>query len=252
MQLDSQIGSATMHISSRNTQESLPVVQSESLAKIADSLNQIMTKLAILTDQQMVKTQSVNVYNNLHHPNKPDALNKGTQTIIELTRPSNKPEEALPSNSGRTTIEESVENVEIVLQCTLCGKTLQSNAHLENHIESVHAAGPSHQLVVTTCNFCDVTLSSTEKLHEHISQNHPTGYLQCPGCMLRFQDSDQLSNHVSTCHTQQMPGNSTWTRTQTIARQSSTASLSTPGVSATASRAPTSSSQRTSPTSQNL
>ena len=251
MQLDSQVGIASTFISSRDAQESHPAMNSESLAKITDSIHLILAKLTVLTDQQSSKTQSVYVYNNMQNANKPEVLTKGTQTITVPPGTSAKPEESLFSENEETTAEEIVESVEDVLQCTICNKTLQSSAHLENHIESTHgAAGPSEKSAkpsTESCDFCDATLSSTEILQEHISKKHATDYLQCPECMLRFQNRDQLRNHVSTCHTQ-LPV----TSKSLLAMQSSAASLTPSGLSAAVSRAPSSSSLRSSPTPLNL
>ena len=115
MQLDSQMGIASTFISSRDAQESHPAMNSESLAKITDSIHLILAKLAVLTDQQSSKTQSVYVYNNMQNANKPEALTKGTQTITVPPGTSAKPEESLFGEDEETTAEEILESVEDVL-----------------------------------------------------------------------------------------------------------------------------------------
>ena len=115
MQLDSQMGITSTFISSRDAQESHPAMNSESLAKITDSIHLILAKLAVLTDQQSSKTQSVYVYNNMQNANKPEALTKGTQTITVPPGTSAKPEESLFGEDEETTAEEILESVEDVL-----------------------------------------------------------------------------------------------------------------------------------------
>ena len=64
-----------------------------------------------------------------------------------------------------------MESIEEILQCTLCKKALETNAHLNTHMEETHGH--------LECEYCDAKLYAAVKPKEHISQNHATGFLQC-------------------------------------------------------------------------
>ena len=231
------VGVATSHISSRgsNIDEGNSPTTSENTSKVTESVNLMLGKISVLTDLLTSRQSSVNVYNNnncgilkrvtqdqasqtCQEPSlqiSPEPAQKATpETTTEHNNPTDDPLENV-----RKPDEKSTENVELILQCTMCNKVLPSQSHLEKHIESAH--GKASQKSVTTtvpCDFCDARLQSDKKLQSHISELHATAFLQCPECMLRFKSSDKLNEHVNIFHT--------------VAHSSSTGTpISTPSVS---------------------
>ena len=204
MLLDSQVGIATAHMTSRDmgTGGDIPATTVESLSKVIESMNLVLAKIVTMIDQLSPRTQSVNVYNNSCQNHKSDSRDEASQTTQE---PSKYPTTATidPSNNNSNIAEETVEDHEVILQCTVCNKILSSQAHLDSHIECVHGQVPPKPATPAdnmACDFCDAAFLSAGDLDNHISRKHATEFLQCPGCMFRFQSKSKLSDHVKICH----------------------------------------------------
>ena len=205
MQLETQVGAAASFISDRGTGESTSSnTSSDSLSRLNDSLNLLMTKLALLTDQSSAHNQSVNVYNNACHLQKPEIVNKTTQTVESMDA---------YDKSG----DKQNDFVEDVLKCTICNKTFETSTHLEDHIETAHS-----QLSLLSCCSCDARFSSTKQLEEHISQRHVPLSLPCPDCAMKFKNTLQLSDHVNTHHAQNAAASA---QSETLPTDSSASSL---------------------------
>ena len=177
----------------------IPATSVESLSRVIESMNLMMAKIVTLIDQHSPRTQSVNVYNNSCQMYKSGSRDEASQTNQE---PSESPTATLgPSNN--ISAEETIENLEVILQCTVCNKILASQAHLDTHIECVHGQVPLQPAVPcgnVVCDFCDAAFPSAGDLENHVSRNHATEFLQCPECMFRFQTKYKLSDHVKICH----------------------------------------------------
>ena len=198
MQLENQIGTATSYISSRDISrgESNNSGKCEVLSKLKDCLDLIITKIPLLSDQSTPKAQSVNVYNTTCHTHSPQVLHKQTQTSqVPSTADIVEAVIEISENENRVVNETAADNLEEILQCTLCNKALETNAHLDAHMEETHGH--------LDCEYCDAKLSSAGKLQEHISQSHGTGFLQCTKCIFRCQTRNQLNDHTHTCHDQE-------------------------------------------------
>ena len=193
MQLESQIGVATSYISSRdaNNQHATGTITTDQISSVKDSLNLLQLKIASLSDQSASRAPSVNVYNNCH-PHRPEVSSKASQT----TRDSDSPVSVTPCM-----ITTNEEDIEVMLSCTLCNKSLGSSIDLDNHLESEHGQIPHvSSKHGHPCDYCADQLATKEHLQEHISMHHSTEYIQCSKCIFRAQSGHQLKDHVKTCH----------------------------------------------------
>jgi uncharacterized C2H2 Zn-finger protein len=188
MQLENQIGVSASFMSNRDAGvgESTPTGYSDSLSKVNDCLNLLLAKLTTVTNQSATKTQSVNVYNNACHHQKPEMASKHTQTI-ESSSIRDKPTDAhIETASSQTTWNNEEDHAEAVLQCTICNKTLETSAHLDSHIESVHGyLSPVPASVSVSCASCDARFPSSKELQHHMLQKHTSLNPSCPDCNLK-------------------------------------------------------------------
>ena len=163
----------------------------------------LLTKLSTFPDNLAEKSQAVNIYNNTCMHQKPTLIDKSCQTLEDDVEDA---QAVAPAH------EVSMES-EDILKCTICNKSLDSTAHLEEHFETAHDQPSCASVVPQTtdrrsgkevheiiCDHCDENFLSSLLLQEHISARHSTAYLQCQSCMLRFQTRTQLRTHVKAYH----------------------------------------------------
>ena len=179
------------------------------------SQNLILTKIVALMDKPETKPHPVNVYNNMCSPAQPKMISKDSQTCNQALT-----DQATIVNNRIDDVpepEDTNENVEQILKCTVCSSTLESSTHLDNHMELVHGTTFPQSV---QCDHCDVRLPSSEELRKHKALEHAADYIQCPECKFRCQSREQLSDHVTTCHPQ--PGTSTGGNTPAVIQSSAT------------------------------
>ena len=95
--------------------------------------------------------------------------------------------------------------MEIILSCTICNNKFQSSTQLHNHLETDHSRDSSISGSHLTdssqdCGTCGDKFPTEERLNLHRSSKHVQDYFNCHSCMFRFQNQQQLNNHVRECH----------------------------------------------------
>ena len=68
-------------------------------------------------------------------------INKDTQTSNQSCSDSD--QNSILTESMETNDHEESEEIETVLQCTICNSSLKTSSELDDHIESVHAPAPA-------------------------------------------------------------------------------------------------------------
>ena len=219
MQLEGQVGVAKSYMSSRDTPHTDDNhVVSEQHNKLLTSLSLLLAKLNTISDNLNVKSQEVNVYNSTCHLQKPHIADKTTQTHPNIPKLS----EVL--NQEIQTEPENLTETEIILTCTHCLKTFQTNGQLDDHMERSHENNTTKskdQQNLLCCDFCDLTFSTTSYLQAHISTNHATDYFSCDSCKLRFQAKQDLDKHKAASHQQLLQAESANTASVTSSLRSS-------------------------------
>ena len=91
-------------------------------------------------------------------------------------------------------LNEENEGSESILACTLCDKLLDTSAHLDDHMESVHAYTPPYNLNSSEkkicCEYCAKIVTTMHSLKEHI---------------VRFHQADGISSQIASSSSHQPP-----------------------------------------------
>ena len=195
MQLESQVGTATSYLSSRDTghQCSSSANISDQFTALLTTMNLLLSKLSLCTDSPAASRLSpVNIFNSPCQGPRSSLVDRTVQTDtndisskdIAMTTPTN---------------ENISDDTETVLTCTICGKILETSAQLDLHIESDHSSvsGITDKII---CDYCDETFMTSRLLQQHQSSKHATSYIKCGSCMQRFQNRSQLEIHMKASH----------------------------------------------------
>ena len=216
MQLESQVGLATSHLSRRDEcpKDSNSRTVTDQLSATLSSLNLLLSKLTLWSDPPVSRASPVNVYNTHCNHNRPYQVDRCTQTQTIMNISSTTPDAStvaveVSDTMDATDNEDSHDDIEIIFTSTLCNKDLKSSQQLDRHVENVHnnqatqPPAPVNNLESSIeCEYCGETFPTQKLLHLHISSKHATNYIPCNSCKLRFHSKAQLETHMRTSHGQ--------------------------------------------------
>ena len=203
-------------------------------------MNLLHTKLNLITENGLTKTQSVNVYNTPCHQQKRPSSNQSTQTTpVSLPTVFSHTKEDWSKDGDGTE-----DSVEVVLTCTLCNNSFQSSRQLDDHFQRSHSNDCSAQAKVNnnivstgftshnttdsshSCEFCAQIFTTKQALQAHVNTKHPAEYLPCNNCKLRFRTRTQLDTHTPAHHQSSSASASSMTSTITSSVSGSTSTVS--------------------------
>ena len=145
MQLESQVGLATSHLSRRDEcpKDSNSRTVTDQLSATLSSLNLLLSKLTLWSDPPVSRASPVNVYNTHCNHNRPYQVDRCTQTQTIMNISSTTPDAStvaveVSDTMDATDNEDSHDDTEIIFTCTLCNKDLKSSQQLDRHVENVH------------------------------------------------------------------------------------------------------------------
>ena len=172
----------------------------------SDTLTTLHTKLDLILKTCSSPVNNININNgNSRTLLCAETQNKSTQTVsihtIEHSTMTTTPSQAIPSELSENALRK--EDLEAsILTCTICGKTFETVAYLDTHMESSHdeISTPKDDHELFPCDMCSMRFTSNEHLKEHSETNHVLEPLCCERCEYKCKSKSHLSYHMVSCH----------------------------------------------------